>query len=225
MAVDTLLTALQHGDSFFPGGSVAFSWGLETLCADNAVTTPAQVAAFLEGQLRHRWAPMDRSFLAAAHGASGNLDKIERVDSRMEAMTLPREMREGSRRAGKALLHVHEKMKTASAAPYRRRVLAGNARGHLSVVQGLLFDNAGLDLSAALSISAHTTCIGILGAAVRLGHMGAIEGQSILAALRPLIRDLLESPISSLEETGAYAPQTEIALMRHETQEVRLFSN
>ena len=62
----TLLTALQHADSFFPGGGSAFSWGLESLCNDRQVASAADVERFLAGQLRHRWASCDRPFLAAA---------------------------------------------------------------------------------------------------------------------------------------------------------------
>ena len=32
-----LLAALQHADSFFPSGTVSFSWGLEALRADGLV--------------------------------------------------------------------------------------------------------------------------------------------------------------------------------------------
>ncbi len=225
MTNKSLLLLLQHGDSFFPGGSVSFSWGLETLCADGRVTTARDVARFLEGQLRHRWAPMDRAFLAAAHWTGDDLGLVREADRQLEAMTLSKELREGSRAAGKALLNVHEKLGTPLAGPYRRDVLEGGGCGHLAVVQGLLFQNLGLDLSSALIVSAHTTCIGILGAAVRLGRIGAMDGQSILSDLHPVIGDLIKSPIPPLEETGALTPQTEIALMRHETQEVRLFSN
>lgn len=225
MPDDAILAALQHADSFFPSGSVSFSWGLEPLCTDGIVQAPGDVARFLEGQLRHRWAPFDRVFAAAGHRDSKNLEEVLKTDQRMEAMTLAREQRQGSRRAGKALLHVHEKMGTFLAGPFRRRIIEGNGFGHLAVVQGLLLGNTGLDLPTTLGISAHTTCVSILGAAIRLGRMGAIEGQCILSTLRPMIRDLIRTPIPDLNDAGAYALQTEIAVMRHETQEVRLFSN
>ena len=220
-----LLAALQHGDSFFPSGSVSFSWGLEPLCTDGKVETPNDVSRFLEGQLQHRWAPMDRVFAAAAHRNSQDIEAVLKADRKMEAMTLPRELREGSRASGKALLHVHEKMGTVPAGPYRERIHRGDGFGHLAVVQGLLLANVGLELITTLAISAHTTCVGILGAAVRLGRMGSMESQCILSTLRPMISNLIHSFIPDYEDAGAYALQTEIAAMRHEAQEVRLFSN
>lgn len=221
----SLLAALQHGDSFFPSGSVSFSWGMEPLYADGKVETPEDVALFLEGQLRHRWAPVDRAFVAAAHRATGDLAVVQKADRQMEAMTLARELRQGSRRSGKALLHVHERMGTPSAGPYRKRIYEGVGFGHLAVVQGLLLGDVGLDLETALAISAHTTCVSILGAAIRLGRLGSLEGQRILAALRPMIHGLMGSPIPDIHVAGAYCPQTEVAVMRHETHETRLFSN
>ena len=225
MHTDALLSALQHGDSFFPSGSVSFSWGLEPLCTDGKVETPDDVARFLEGQLQHRWAPMDRVFAAAAHRNSTDMEAVLRADRKMESMTLPRELREGSRASGKALLHVHEKMGTFPAGPYRKHIRRGDGFGHLAVVQGLLLANAGLDLTTTLGISAHTTCVGILGAAVRLGRLGSMESQCILSTLRPVILNLIRSPIPDYGKAGAYALQTEIAAMRHETHEIRLFSN
>jgi len=153
------------------------------------------------------------------------MEAVLGADRKMEAMTLAKELRQGSRRAGKALLHVHEKMGTPLAGAYRLRILEGDGFGHLPVVQGVLLSNTGIDLKSTLGISAHTTCVSILGAAIRLGHMGSIEVQCILSTLRPLIWELIRSPIPDLKDAAAYALQTEIAAMRHETMGVRLFSN
>ena len=99
-----LLSALQHGDSFFPSGGVAFSSGLEMLHADHEVASSEQLATFVEGQLRHRWASCDACALMAAYRANGNLDRIAAVDAIVEAVSLAMELREGSKRAGASLL-------------------------------------------------------------------------------------------------------------------------
>src|SRR5262245_52864776 len=88
MADPALLVALQHGDSFFPSGASAFSWGLEALCADRQVAGADDVGQFLEGQLRHRWATCDRPFLTATHRAGGALDQVVSIDRSLAAMTL-----------------------------------------------------------------------------------------------------------------------------------------
>src|SRR5262245_39665437 len=162
----TLLTALQYADSFFPSGGTAFSWGLEALCADRQVTSADEVRRFLEGQLRHRWASCDRPFLVAAHRASADLDEVVALDRLLEAMTLPRELREGATRAGGALLGIHERLGTTGAHDYRVRVRAGEAPGHLPVVQGLLLAGVGLDERVAATVSAHALSVSVVSAAL-----------------------------------------------------------
>ena len=98
-----LLTALQHGDSFFPGGGFAASWGLETLFTDSYVHDAETLLHFVQGQLHHRWACCDRPALVWAHRAAGELEKVAVVDAELEALSLARELRVVSQRAGRAL--------------------------------------------------------------------------------------------------------------------------
>lgn len=219
-----LLAALQHGDSFFPSGSVAFSWGLETLRDDRLVADEEDVAAFVTDQLRFRWACFDRPALAASHGSAGNLDEVAAVDGLVEAMSLARGWRDGSRRAGGALLSVHAKLDTPGAEPYRRLIRAGRVPGHLSVVQGLVWCGVGFDEPAASAVSAHASCVGLLSAALRLGLIGHVGCQRVISNLRDAIAGLVAAPPRPLEEMASCTPETDVAAMRHETQTARLFS-
>jgi urease accessory protein len=221
----TLLTALQHADSFFPSGGTAFSWGLESLCSDGHIRSPDDVRGFLIGQLRHRWAACDRPFLVAAHMAAEALDTVADLDRELDAMTLPREMREGSARAGGALLTSHDRLGTPGAGDYRRLVRDGRAPGHLPVVQGLLFARLGLDAATAGALSAHLLSVNVVSAALRLSVISHVDAQRILTATRPLVADLLRAPPPDVAEAGTYAPATDAAVMRHEVQSARLFAN
>ncbi len=221
----TLLTALQYADSFFPSGGTAFSWGLEALCADRQATSVDEVRRFLEGQLRQRWATCDRLFLAAAHRASANLEAVATLDRVLGAMTLPRELREGAARAGGALLGVHERLGTAGAADYRTRVRAGQAPGHLPVVQGLLLAGVGLDERMASIVSAHALSVSVVSAALRLSVITHVDAQRILMAVRGLLAELLAEPVGDIARAFVYTPATDVAAMRHESQTARLFAN
>lgn len=222
---EVLLASLQNADSFFPSGGVAFSWGLETLIADGRVRGAEQMEACVEGQLRNRWAVCDRVALVAAARAAADMQRLQRIDSELEAMTLAQELREGSKRAGASLLTVHERLGTPGAGQYRAAVRAARAHGHLPLVQGLLWRGAGLSETAVQAVSAHIFCVGILGAALRLGSIGHIQGQEVLQRMRPVIAALLDSPAAPLEEISTCAPETEIAAMRHQVQSTRLFAN
>jgi urease accessory protein len=221
----SLLGALQFADSFFPSGSIAFSWGLETLRTDGEIVSVEQVTQFLEGQLVQRWSTFDAPVLVAAMRANGRLDRLADLDELVEAMTLATELREGSRRAGTSLLKVHVGLGTPGAAEYREAVAQRKARGHLPVVQGMLWKATGLSEQACRAVSAHTLCTGIVGAALRLGMIGHLDAQKALLQVRPALLELLRLPAQEAEEVYAYTPHAEIAAMRHEVQDSRLFAN
>ena len=221
---DRLFALLQHADSFFPGGQVSFSWGLEELAGSGRIAGADQLFAFIDGQLRQRWASADRAVLAAAFDASGNLDAVAEADQIQDAMSLSAGLRDGSARMGRALLSVHEGLGTPGAADYRALAQAGEAPGHLAAMQGLLWQGTGLGRGEAEAASAHGLCVGLLGAALRLSLIGHLDGQRTLAKLRPSLATLLAQPAPLLAGASAYAPAVEIAIMTHETKTSRLFS-
>jgi len=77
-------------------------------------------------------ATADRPFLVAAHRASEDLDAIAALDRSLEAMTLPRELREGGRRAG-ARCSAFTKRWHGRRGRVRGRVRAARRPGHLRV--------------------------------------------------------------------------------------------
>ena len=219
------LISLQHGDSFFPSGAVAFSYGLETLAQDGLVGNPEDVEGFLSDQIRHRWASSERAILSAAWGAALDISALMRVDQIQEALTLSRELREGSQRSGAALLSVHKSLATPGAKEFSERIVRGETHGHLAVVQGLVWQGVDQNLLQCTLLSAHTLCVAILGAALRLGLIGHLAAQRILVAMHPIIEELLKTAAPDLDQARAYTPLAEIAVMRHENQPTRLFSN
>jgi len=220
-----LLAALQHADSFFPSGAIAFSWGLEALVADRQVAGGAALEQFLEAQLRHRWARLDRPFLAAAHRAGADLERIARLDRLAEAMTLPREAREAAQRLGQAMLGVHERLATPGASELRAVIKAGKAGGQLPVVQGYLLRAVGLDETTAAAVAGHSLMAMLASAAVRLGAASHLDAQRAIAAMRPILARVLAEPAPAPEQAASFAPASDIAAMRHEIQVTRLFAN
>jgi urease accessory protein len=217
-----LLAALQHGDSFFPSGATAFSWGLETLAGEDRVAAAKDVRVYVETQLRGRWATFDRAATIAAHRAAGDLDQVAVIDRLVEAQTLARELRQASRRIGGALLTVHRRLGTPGAEAYAAR---DDAPGHAAAVQGMLWHGAGVSKPAADAMAAHQLCIALLGAALRLGLIGHVDAQAILTDMRPVVAAVLATEPPVLDDIGAFVPEAEISAMRHEVQDSRLFGN
>ena len=226
-SLDTLsiLQLLRHGDSQFPSGSFAFSAGLEALYADDRIDPLNGLEQFVEGQLRHRWATFDRVALVRAFRLQNDLDGIAALDREVEAMSLAEGLREGSRRNGNALLGMHLRLQTPLAAEYRALISTGRALGHIPVVQGLLWAQSGLSELQAQAAAAHGVCSDLLGAAMRLGKIGHIHAQQVRGRMNPVIVQLLDHRVQTETVMHAYIAAAEIAAMRHETSEMRLFAN
>jgi urease accessory protein len=220
-----LLAAFQHADSFFPGGATAFSWGLETLVSDGVIGDAAGVEAYLRAQITHRWSTSDLPMLQAALVAHEDETRLIELDHLLDAMSLAARQRLGSTRCGSALLSVHMRLGSAAATSYRGIVARGAAFGHLPVVQGLVWGEMGLTLPIASAISANSLCQSIVSAAIRLGIASHIDSQLIIGRLRPIITAAVDGDVPAADQSHAYIPQSEIALMRHEIQDNRLFAN
>ncbi len=223
--ISSQLALLQYGDSFFPSGSVSFSWGLEGLVDRGAVSGRESFEAFIKGQLRARWACYERTVVASAHSARDDLPALARIDDMVEITTAAAELRDASCRMGSAMLLVFSRLGQEPAAKYRSLVSSGAAHGHVSVVQGMLWASAGLPERDAIALSAHMFCTGFLSAGVRLGCITHLDAQKLLAAAREEAALLAASPALPLGAITTHMPEAEIAAMQHAGLEMRLFTN
>jgi urease accessory protein len=219
-----LLTILQHADSAFPSGSFAFSNGIEGLAALNAPLDRSGLHRVVATVLRHRWATSDRVAVALAHRAGGDHGAVAAVDCGVEAATLAEPLRSGSKRNGKALLAAHVRLATPGAAELRARIESGEAVGHLPVVQGFVWRARGMSEADAVAISGYTTASGLIAAAVRLGHIGAVEAQAVLADVLPTIAEI-SRPVPADAAIESFTPWVDMAAARHARAHLRLFAS
>ncbi len=220
---ETML-ALQFGDSFFPSGGVSFSWGLEGLIQHGAVTE-AGIESFVIGQLHAKWANFDRAAVVAAHRAAGDLDSVAVIDRQIEIQTPCAELRAGSQRMGQAMLALFVSLGWPQPPLYRDRIKQGRAYGHVAPMQGWLWERAGLREPEAVALSAHGFCIGLLGAAMRLGFLSHVDAQRVLVEARKEVAMLSGLPVPPLSELSSCGVEAEIAVMRHASNDARVFAN
>ncbi|MGE0008165.1 MAG: urease accessory protein UreF [Parvibaculaceae bacterium] len=220
-----LLLALQHADSQFPSGGFAFSQGLEAASQLAERLGGFDFPGFLAAQVRHRWAEADRVALVRAHRAHGDLAALSALDAEVEASTFMEGLRSGSKRNGTALLTTHARIGTPGAPAYRAMVRAGEAHGHLAVVQGLLWRALDLDEATAVAMSGYQAVASLATAAIRLGLIGAIEAQRLIGEAMPLVRASGAIPVADDEPIRSFVPMAEVAVALHGASGQRLFSN
>jgi urease accessory protein len=219
-----LLTILQHADSAFPSGSFAFSNGIEGLAAMNAPLDRSGLRDVVAMFLQHRWVTSDRVAVALAHRAGDDFDKLAEIDHAVEAATLAEPLRNGSKRYGNALLAEHVRLGTQGATELRSQIEAGNVLGHLPIVPGFVWRARGMNEANAILVSGYSTASGLIAAAVRLGRIGALEAQAVLAALLPAIADL-SAPVPPNAEIESFMPWVDAAASRQARAHLRLFAS
>ncbi len=219
-----LLTVLQHADSAFPSGSFAFSNGIEGLASLNAPLDRDGLQNVVTMFLHHRWATSDRVALTLAHRTDGDLDRVMEVDRAIDAATLCEPLRAGSKRNGNALLAAHVRLQTHGAVALRTLIADGKAHGHLPVVQGFVWRARGMSEPDAVAVSGYSTAAGLVAAAVRLGRIGAVEAQTVLASVLVTVADLL-APVTPAAEIMSFMPWVDAAASRHARAHMRLFAS
>ncbi len=219
------LRMLQCADTAFPSGGFAFSSGLESLGDDGHVTRAEDVQRILETQILDRWLEFDRVFHHRACAAADDPARLLDIDHQCHLQSGADRLAEASRRVGRSLLTVHAKMQTPCVVPYRTALFeAGRAdsAGYEPVVQGVIGFGLGLNPPETEAGALHSVIMNFLSAAVRLGQLGAIEAQVLLARVLPGLAEALKAPVP--ERAGAFSPLAEIAALRRSDERASLFA-
>jgi urease accessory protein len=220
-----ILRAIWQADGTFPSGAFAFSYGLEGAIALRREMGPQQLEELAMTVLRQRWATYDRVALLRAFRARGDLASIAAIDREVEASTLIEALRVGSRRNGASFLASHVRLDEELAIALRDAVRTGECLGHIAVMQGAVWSALGLDQELVQMTSGYAAASGLITAAVRLGAIGALQGQAVLRNCLPLIDRLASRPVEEATEMESFLPFLDIASARHAQADLRLFAN
>jgi urease accessory protein len=221
------LAVLQFADGLFPAGGFAHSLGLETYVQDGLVTDRAGLEAFVTAHLEGAAGPADAVAAATAVRIAGAGDVagwIE-LDERLEAMKPVPETREASRQMGRQTLRVAASLDAdAFLIDLARAVADGLAPGHHAAVFGAALGRAGAVPELAAAAYLHSTAVLLVGAGLRLMALGQVDGQRVLAAVRPRITRLAAvAATATAADMWSFTPGLELASLRHATLDSRLF--
>jgi urease accessory protein len=227
MTLETLLALLQLGDGLFPAGGFAHSFGLETYAQEGRVRDRAGLEAFVRAHLEGAAGPGDGIAVAVAARLAAAEDVAAwcGLDARLEAMKAVPEFRAASRQMGRQTARV-------AAAVCDDVVLAAIARaidddltpGHHAAVFGAAAGRLAADPEAAAAAYLYSTSALLVGAGLRLLPLGQLDGQRVLAAVRPRIAQLAaEAARATADDMWTFTPALELAGLRHASLEMRLF--
>ena len=229
----SFLAALQLADSFFPSGTYAHSQGLEGMVTRGWVRNADDLGEYLRNLLTRSILPCDGVALLNAHRAAdgGDLATLVDIDWHLHAMKLPAELRVASGHAGRRILDETAPLLSgthgcAVHGEFRRLVTERETPGTGAVALGTMACAFGIAGRDALLMHCHSFAVGVLGAAQRLLPITHSEGQRVLHGLHePVISATPTLQHRDWREMTSFAPQTDIASMLHEHDDVRMFAS
>ncbi len=205
-----LLTLVQWLSPAFPVGSFAYSHGLEWAIAAGEVASADMARDWIATILAEGSGRTDAILLCAALDPAS--DPIA-LGALAEALAASRERWIETMEQGRALALTVSALTGRDILPLPYPVALGLA------AQGL---GEAPEQVAALYLHAFATTLML--AAVRFVPLGQTEGQRMLAELQPLIRRLAaESTSAGIDDIGSGAIRGDLAAMRHETMDARIF--
>lgn len=212
-ALQKLLTWLSPA---FPVGAFAWSAGLETAIADRRVADAASLQNWIAGALAHGGPKTDAILLAHAHRAADTNALRELADLAL-ALTPAAERHKETLLTGDAFATAAEAWPSDAYARLPRPCPYPIAVGAIAAAHSIALSDA---LLGYLTAAVHSQ----VSVAVRLVPLGQTDGLKVMAALEPRIAALAQAATTAtLDEIGGIAYAADIAQMRHEDLEPRIF--
>lgn len=221
--LDAEALALLHAwlSPGYPTGAFAYSHGLEQAIADGQIRDAASLEAWLSDILLHGAGRSEALLVAEAWSAPEDPGPAERA----LALAASAERRHETLAQGAAFLSVTEAVWTGSLTG------ADEASVAYPVALGRAARRVGVPLAPLLPLVLQAFVSNLVSAAVRFVPLGQTEGQQVLRALLPLCRQVADEARAAaarcsetpLDAHGTACFRSDIAAMRHETLETRVF--
>jgi urease accessory protein len=145
------------------------------------------------------------------------------LDALCEAVKLPKEVRQSSRKLGGRLLKVFRGMGFVEG-EYAEAVREKRTPGHYSIVFGYCAAALGVGLREALTGYYYNAAAGMITNCVKLIPIGQQDGQTLLFGLQSLIGELVERTLEPDRDLiGFCCAGLEIRCMQHEHLYSRLY--
>jgi urease accessory protein len=207
-----LLTLTQWLSPAYPTGAFAYSHGIEQAIAEGWIEDRAGLADWLSGCLAASSLRSDAIFLRLAQGAP-EAERLAVLEDWARAWAASSERLVEAERQGRAFVETTNGIWLLDLPPLLLPLAVGAAAGR-----------AGLEVEATLALYLQAGLSNLISGAMRLMALGQVAGQGLLAELTPLCLEVVtETRDATLEDIHSSAFLSDIAAMRHETLQPRLF--
>jgi urease accessory protein len=225
--VSWMLGLLQAGDSYYPTGSYAHSFGLEGLVQENVVRDRATLREFVFVSvipaLQHAELPL------AAHAwralAAPDWAQVAALSHLSAALKAPRELRAASAGIGRQRAELQATLRRSPLAEEFVRRAAAEGWPFSSAVSAALEGRVlGAPVAAVSSGVFYASVASVLAAAMKILRLGQNAAQALLTeALAAAPDAIAAAERTPVDQIGWFNPWLDIAASRHETADARLF--
>jgi len=218
---------LQAGDSFYPTGSYAHSFGLEGLAQEGVVRDRETLRQFVFlsvlPALRHTELPLAAQAWHALE--KPDWDRVGEICRLSSALKTAREARAAAENIGRQRAELMATLRNDPLArDYLRRAAAEGWPFSPAVSAALEGRVLGAPLTAVLAGMTYATLASLLSAAMKLLRLGQNGSQSLLTeALGHAPAIIVAAQAVPFEDIGWFNPWLDIAAARHETADGRMF--
>ena len=207
-----ILILAQWLSPAFPVGAFAYSHGLETAIHSGAIATACDLQDWLTYVLSQGSGRNDCILLRAAY-SSGPQAALDDVNQTALAVSASSERIRETQLQGSAFSQTTSAIWGSDKTEFCYPVAVGHAAAQLRL---------DVDLTAAFYL--HGFVSNLVSAAVRAVPLGQTEGQRVLAALIPMCDQIVQdTQCTTLDDLSSTAFLSDIAAMRHETLQPRIF--
>ena len=213
MSIDRdILTLTQWLSPAYPVGAFAYSHGLEAAVQAGAIQSGEELSEWLADVVLHGSGRNDCVLLRAAHGA---VDQAELADVNATGLAM----------AASSERQLETKLQGAAFCQTTAAIWGGQDVAYIyPVAVGAAAARRKIDVSLTAALYLQAMITNLVAAAQRLFSLGQTDGQAIVSALAPLCEDIAQNTKSdTLDDLHSTAFLSDIAAMRHETMQPRIF--
>ena len=215
---------LQTSDALFPTGAYAHSLGFEEFAKLASIRNEVGLAHYVDAHLLPALGAYELPYLRFAFETAG-LPALLEIDREITASKLSRETRDASTQLGRRRLAALRAVNDGDAyRDFADAIARGDADGNHLTVCALQARTEGFPLDAALAAYFYQSVSGVCGAALKIIRIGQEGCQRVLRhALGRAAATIEMSRGVQRDDAGYFDPLLEIASMRHEFANERLF--